>query len=72
MARMTTIKALERLLHDEDYLALFLKAGFKREDRHTFRHRLDNGQLSTERMEAILNRCGAVVVQEKAWKLPPS
>jgi hypothetical protein len=70
MAQLTTSKALRRLLYDEDYLVQFMKAGFSKADRRTFRHRLESGKLSTARIESILSQCGAAVVQEKVWDLP--
>jgi hypothetical protein len=72
MPRLTTSRALQRILRDEDYLPQFLGAGYSKADLHTFRHRLARGKLSTSLIEQILTRCGAQVIQEKVWQLPRS
>lgn len=72
MATYSTRKALRLLLFEEDYLRTWLKAGYSKDDRSRFRYRLQNDELTVDKMEEILERCGFRVAQEKMWNKPPS
>ena len=70
MAKLTTQLALRKLLNDEDYLLNWLKAGYTKEDRARTKYRLDRDQLSLDKMEEILEKCGFTVAVEKQWRTP--
>lgn len=70
MATFSTRNALSQLLNKEDYLLTFLKAGYTKDDRSRFRNRLKNEELSLDKMEEILVKCGFRVAQEKKWTKP--
>lgn len=70
MARLTTRQALKLLLTDEYYLLAWLKAGYTKAARSRLKYRLEHEQLSVEKMEEVLSRCGFSAVQEKIWRKP--
>lgn len=70
MAKLGSIIALKKLLTSEDYLLIWLKAGYTKEERSRFKYRLDNDQLTLDKIEEVLERCGFTVAQEKLWNTP--
>ena len=71
MAKLTTQKAVHRVLNNEDYLLIWLEAGFSKEYRRKCRHRLRKQELSVNIQEKILTRCGFTSqVVEKKWDIP--
>lgn len=70
MAKLTTHLALRKLLTDEEYLLRWLRAGYTKDDRSRTKYRLDHDQLSLDKIEEILEKCGFTVAQEKMWQTP--
>lgn len=70
MAKLTTHLALRKLLTDEDYLLTWLKAGYSKEDRSRMKYRLDHDQLSLDKMEEVLAKCGFTIAQKTTWNKP--
>ena len=70
MAKLTTEKAVWRLLIGEDYLLLWLRSGFTKAYRRKCLHLLNKDELSVRIQEKILAQCGFSVVVEKQWETP--
>lgn len=70
MGRLTTHLALRYLLNDEDMLLTWLRAGYSREERSRMKYRLERDQLSLDKIEEVLEKCGFTVAQEKMWHKP--
>lgn len=70
MAKLTTHLALRLLLTDEDYLLRWLKAGYSKEDRARMKYRFDRDQLTLDKIEEVLEKCGFTVAVEKQWNKP--
>jgi hypothetical protein len=70
MAKPTTTQALRKLLTTEDLLLLWIESGYSRADRRRYLHRLNQGELSRQKMEEILLQCGYSVAAETRWNRP--
>ena len=70
MAQLTTDRAMRMLLIGEEHLLTWLRAGYTKAQRSNYLRRLDNDQLSQQKREEILTRCGFTVKQEKTWNKP--
>lgn len=68
--RLTPKKAFRLLLNDEDYLYVFIKAGYTKEFRRELLRRLKKDNISDRYMEKILVKCGFLVAQEKLYYTP--
>lgn len=63
---MTTKEAFRKVIEDK---AILDKIGINDSTGRSIRKRFNDGNLSTDKMEAILIKAGAKVKQEKLWKL---
>ncbi|GAB2571812.1 hypothetical protein [Spirosoma areae] len=70
MAKLTTHLALRMLLTHEEFLLRWLRAGYSKEDRSRMKYRLDHEQLTLDKMEEVLEKCGFTVAIEKQWNTP--
>lgn len=70
MVKLGTRLSLRKLLNDEDYLLIWLQAGYTKKDRSRMKFRLRKDQLSQEKIEEVLTTCGFTVAQEKLWQTP--
>lgn len=70
MQTLTTRAALRSLLTKQELLIIWLKAGYSKEERSRMKYRLERSQLSLDKMEEVLEKCGFTVAVEKAWNSP--
>ncbi|QHV97890.1 hypothetical protein [Spirosoma endbachense] len=71
MAKLSTSKAIDRILHEEGFLLIWLKAGYSKAYRRQCRHRLRQGRLSKGIQEKILSQLGFTpLVVETRWDIP--
>lgn len=73
MTTHSTTALLRRIVHDDDYLTIWLAAGYSKEYRHLIRHRLKQKMLGEALKEAILAKLGCQLqkpAREAAWSVP--
>lgn len=70
MAKLTTQHAIRRLLHNEDYLNLWLESGYTKIYRRKCRYKLKKQELSANVQREILRKCGFSLVIEERWDIP--